>query len=173
MSNVFDGCGALARAAFPLRVGLLGGAGLAPLPGCGPPWDADPVVSLRSTTGYTLGCLRHHAGRSPGSCGATFGIMRGHLWDHAWMSPASCWVPLGLCGAAFGIMLSGVRGHAGLPLGSAGPPRRAYSPDKFLRGILTAEGMRLTGEPRKVREKGPCPVLRAKRAPWWRFHSRF
>ena len=116
---------------------------------------------------------RLHAGMPPASCGAESGIMRGHLWDHAWMSPASCWVPLGLCGAAFGIMLSGVRGHAGLPLGSAGPPRRAYSPDKFLRGILTAEGMRLTGEPRKVREKGPCPVLRAKRAPWWRFHSRF
>ncbi len=29
------------------------------MPGCTGRWNPDPVVSLRSTTGYTLGCLRH------------------------------------------------------------------------------------------------------------------
>jgi len=32
---------------------------LASLPGCGGYFHFEPVVSLRSTTGYALGCLRH------------------------------------------------------------------------------------------------------------------
>jgi hypothetical protein len=35
------------------------GPGLASLPGCPGLSNPHPVVSLRSTTGYTLGCLRH------------------------------------------------------------------------------------------------------------------
>ena len=36
--------------------------GLASLPGCRGVSNLNPVVSLRSTTGYTLGCLRHSFG---------------------------------------------------------------------------------------------------------------
>ena len=35
------------------------GPGLASLPGCPGLSNPHPVVSLHSTTGYTLGCLRH------------------------------------------------------------------------------------------------------------------
>ena len=38
------------------------GPGLASLPGCPGLSNPHPVVSLRSTTGYTLGCLRHSNG---------------------------------------------------------------------------------------------------------------
>ena len=41
-----------------VRIGK-GRAGLASLPGCTGPSTPYPVVSLRSTTGYPLGCLRH------------------------------------------------------------------------------------------------------------------
>jgi hypothetical protein len=40
-------------------------AGLASLPGCSGPLNLYPVVSLRSTTGSLLGCLRHYCGGDP------------------------------------------------------------------------------------------------------------
>ena len=45
-----------------------GGPWLAPLPGCGIRGDSRPVVSLRSTTGYRMRCLRHRGYRSGSFC---------------------------------------------------------------------------------------------------------
>ena len=120
--------------------GFWGAAALAPLPGSGPPWDADPVVSLCSTTGYLLGCLRHQ------------GDGTWHYVYHEANHRLPAGMPLASTWAASGISVGCLRDRGGLPLGSRRNAfgimrgglrdcRRARSPGALWRGILTARGI--------------------------------
>ena len=165
------------REAFSSRAGFLGASVLAPLPGCGLPWAADPVVSLCSTTGYWLRCLRHHAGLVSASCWASFGSVLGWLRERVGLASGACW-------AGVGIMLGWLRERAGLAsgvcwagfgsvLGWLRDCRRARSPGALWRGILTARGTRLTGDLEAARENAARRVLRVARAPWLGVDARF